>query len=115
MNCHKPNVILPSDENSSRPLSHDWTASYKISADRCDSGDESLMQWIELKRSYSFKWQGKTYVVARSRVLETGVARLNMILRHYKVVEENEIVVATYIAEEALGERKGAPTFTKLI
>lgn len=39
--------------------------------------------------------------------LEAGVTGSKKWLRHYKVAEKDENVVATFLAEEAWGKRKG--------
>lgn len=70
------------------------------------------MQWVKLRRggftalnkSYSFQWNEKTFVLARMRVSEAGVG-VSRLLRHYKVVEKDGEVVATYVSEETGGTR----------
>lgn len=116
----KPKLVLFCNDKPISHLYHHWTTGYKIGVDRNgNSGDESNMQWVDLKRggftalnkSYSFDWKGKTYVMARMRAADAGVTGSKKWLRHYKVVEKDSgDVIATYLTEEAFGKRAGTLT-----
>jgi hypothetical protein len=119
INRSRPKIVLSWGGNPIAHLFHHWTTGYRIGIDRGGSGDESLMQWVELKRggftalnkSYLFEWKGRTYVLARMREPELGVRGSKKWLRHYKVVEKDSgEVVATYLTEAAFGKRTGTLT-----
>ncbi|KAJ5703688.1 hypothetical protein N7493_011613 [Penicillium malachiteum] len=109
INRRKPKLVLSHDGKLIAHLFHHWMTGYKIGVDRYGSGDESRMQWVELKRdgfatlkkSYSFDWNGRTYILARMRG-ENGHgtdSELNKGWRNYKVVEKDGEPVAIFTAD----------------
>ncbi|KAJ6008075.1 hypothetical protein N7540_012051 [Penicillium herquei] len=103
INRRKPKLVLSHNGKPIAHLFHHWTTGYKIGVDRQGSGDESRMQWVELKRdgftalkkSYSFEWNGRAYILARMR----GTTELNKGWQNYKVVEKDGDSVATFTAD----------------
>ncbi|KAJ5701810.1 hypothetical protein N7488_009358 [Penicillium malachiteum] len=109
MNRRKPKLVLSQNDKPIAHLSHHWMTGYKIGDDRQGSGDESRMQWVELKRdgftalkkSYSFQCNGRTYILARMRGENghgTG-SESNKGWRNYKVVEKDGDPVSTFTTD----------------
>ncbi|KAJ5627476.1 hypothetical protein N7528_004903 [Penicillium herquei] len=107
INRRKPKLVLSHNGKAIAHLFHHWLTGYKIGVDRQGSGDESRMQWVELKRdgftalkkSYSFQWNGRTYILARMREENGHGTESNKGLRNYKVVEKDGDPVATFTAD----------------
>ncbi|KAJ5721033.1 uncharacterized protein N7483_008967 [Penicillium malachiteum] len=109
INRRKPKLVLSHDGKPIAHVFHHWMTGYKIGVDRQGSGDESRMQWVEMKRegltalnkSYSFEWNGRMYILARMRGENRhvgGTTELKKGWRDYKVIEKDGDPVATFTA-----------------
>ena len=122
LNHSKPTIEILAGGRALAQIFNHWTTGLKVGIDPSGSGTEASIQWVEMKkggitalaRTFTFDWQGKSYVLTRMRDSHLGVTGMKKLLRHYKVVEEGSgEVAATYLTEAAFGRRTGTLVLKK--